>query len=93
MFSHLTIAVLSAVILALALSDVDAALPLPSSARLSNMRLRGGQEITMTRSASQQDLSKPDVRRPGPGNADPTKEKIWSVSSSYKAADKTSIQK
>jgi len=47
----------------------------------------------MTRSASQQDLSNPSIKRPGPGTKDPVKEKIWSISSTYKPADKTSIQK
>jgi len=93
MASHLTIAALSLLVLALAMNDADAAQPLASSSFLGNMRLRGGQEYVMTRSASQQDLSKPDVKRPGPGSKDPTKEKIWSLSNTYKAADKTSIQK
>ena len=92
MISNLTIAIISALALAIAFSDVDAARPLPTST-MSNLRLRGGQEMVMTRSASQQDLSKPDVRRPGPSSKDPTKEKIWQISSAYKAADKTSIQK
>jgi hypothetical protein len=92
MLTHLSIAIISALALAFSLTSSDAALPLPSSA-MSNLRLRGGQEYVMTRSASQQDLSKPDVKRPGPDSKDPKKAKIWQISSTYKAADKLSIQK
>jgi len=38
-------------------------------------------------------LSNPNVKRPGPAGEDAVQKKIWSLSSSYKPADKTSIQK
>jgi hypothetical protein len=59
------------------------------------LRLKGGnaQTLRMTRSASQQDLSKPGVDRPGPADKDARKQKIWELSKGYKAADKESIQR
>ena len=71
------------------------AAPLPASVTLkrSNLSLRGGQGPQLTRSASQQDMSNPNVKRPGPAGEDAISKKIWSLSSSYKPADKTSIQK
>jgi hypothetical protein len=58
------------------------------------MRLRGGATaVKMTRSASQQDMSKPDVSRPGPATKDSRKEKIWALSKGYKPVDKESIQR
>lgn len=58
------------------------------------MRLRGGSSgVKMTRSASQQDMSKPDVSRPGPSTKDSKKEKIWQLSKAYKPVDKESIQR
>jgi len=83
----------AAVIAAATVCSASAAAPLPSSASLGSMRLRGGLEVAMTRSASQQDISNPNVKRPGPVSKDPKKEKIWSLSQQYKPADKTSIQK
>eukprot|EP00281_Chroomonas_sp_CCMP1168_P020312 CAMPEP_0206226596 /NCGR_PEP_ID=MMETSP0047_2-20121206/8180_1 /ASSEMBLY_ACC=CAM_ASM_000192 /TAXON_ID=195065 /ORGANISM="Chroomonas mesostigmatica_cf, Strain CCMP1168" /LENGTH=893 /DNA_ID=CAMNT_0053649703 /DNA_START=88 /DNA_END=2769 /DNA_ORIENTATION=+ len=60
---------------------------------VSNMGLRGGSSAKMTRSASQQDLSKPDIKRPGPGTKDARKEKIWQLTKQYKPVDKESIQR
>jgi hypothetical protein len=58
------------------------------------LRLRGGATaVKMTRSASQQDMSKPDVSRPGPSTKDSRKEKIWQLSKAYKPVDKESIQR
>ena len=78
-----------------ALASSAWAVPLPSSVTLkrSNLSLRGGQGSSLTRSASQQDLSKPNVKRPGPLTDSDVQKKIWSLSSQYKPADKTSIQK
>lgn len=56
------------------------------------MTLRGGSG-KMTRSASQQDLSKPDIKRPGPVTKDARKEKIWQLTKQYKPVDKESIQR
>ena len=69
------------------------AAPMPASVTLkrSNLSLRGGSSLT--RSASQQDLSNPAVKRPGPDGGGDVQKKIWSISSQYKPADKTSIQK
>eukprot|EP00284_Hemiselmis_tepida_P013683 CAMPEP_0174937548 /NCGR_PEP_ID=MMETSP1355-20121228/60771_1 /TAXON_ID=464990 /ORGANISM="Hemiselmis tepida, Strain CCMP443" /LENGTH=842 /DNA_ID=CAMNT_0016184403 /DNA_START=3 /DNA_END=2531 /DNA_ORIENTATION=- len=47
----------------------------------------------MTRSASQQELSRPDVSRPGPSGKDAKKEKIWQLTKGYKPVDKESIQR
>jgi len=47
----------------------------------------------MTRSASQQDMSKPDVTRPHAANADDRTEKIWKLTKQYKPVDKESIQR
>jgi len=59
------------------------------------LRLRGGsaQSLRMTRSASQQDLSKPGVDRPGPTEKDSRKQKIWELSKAYTRADKESIER
>lgn len=59
------------------------------------LRLKGGdaQTLRMTRSASQQDLSKPGVDRPGPADKDARKQKIWELTKGYKAADKESIER
>jgi hypothetical protein len=59
------------------------------------LRLKGGDANTlrMTRSASQQDLSKPGVDRPGPADKDARKQKIWELSKGYKATDKESIER
>lgn len=83
----------AALVAAAMVCSASAALPAPGSASLGNMRLRGGVEISMTRSASQQDISNPNVKRPGPPTSDPKKNKIWSLSQQYKPADKLSIQK
>ncbi len=73
------------------------AAPLPASvtlkrSRISNLSLRGGQG-SLTRSASQQDMSNPSVKRPGPPTDSAIQKKIWTLSSQYKPADKLSIQK
>ena len=71
------------------------AAPLPASVTLkrSNLALRGGQGPSLTRSASQQDMSNPNVKRPGPTGGDAVQKKIWALSDKYKPCDKTSIQK
>jgi hypothetical protein len=71
------------------------AAPLPASVTLkrSNLSLRGGQGPSLTRSASQQDMSSPTVKRPGPAGDSAVQKKIWSLSDKYKPADKVSIQK
>lgn len=79
-----------------ALAASACAAPMPASVTLqrSNLSLRGGQGgSTLTRSASQQDLSNPNVKRPGPAGGGEVQKKIWSISSQYKPCDKTSIQK
>ena len=87
--SHL----LAAVVLAAASTAWAAPLPASVTLKRTNLSLRGGQGATLTRSASQQDLSNPNVKRPGPAADSATAKKIWSLSEQYKPADKTSIQK
>lgn len=93
---HTSLRAIAGVVLAATLAS---AAPLPASVTLKrdylrkNLSLRGGQGPSLTRSASQQDMSKPNVKRPGPQAATEVSKKIWSLSSQYKPADKTSIQK
>ena len=93
---HTSLRAIAGVVLAAVLAS---AAPLPASVTLKrdylrkNLSLRGGQGPSLTRSASQQDMSKPNVKRPGPQAATEVSKKIWSLSSQYKPADKTSIQK
>ena len=78
-----------------ALAATSWAAPLPASVTLkrNNLALRGGQGPSLTRSASQQDMSNPNVKRPGPAGDSAVQKKIWSLSDKYKPADKVSIQK
>ena len=93
---HTSLRAIAGVVLAAALAS---AAPLPASVTLKrdylrkNLSLRGGQGPSLTRSVSQQDMSKPNVKRLGPQAATEVSKKIWSLSSQYKPADKTSIQK
>ncbi len=89
---HVSVQLLAGVVLA---ATSAWAAPLPGSVTLkrSNLSLRGGQGPTLTRSASQQDMSNPNVKRPGPAGDSAVQKKICSLSDKYKPADKTSIQK
>ena len=96
--AHTFVGITALVVLLLAISESEGAhdnLVARKPRVIPMLRLKGGNAVPlrMTRSASQQDLSKPGVDRPGPADKDSRKQKIWELSKGYKATDKESIQR
>jgi len=89
----LAIAAITMLVLCFAI-DADATTTPMGRMNSPMLRLRGGASSPkMTRSASQQDMSNPNVSRPGPQTKDSRKEKIWQLTKAYKPVDKESIQR